>query len=114
MLPLSGAGLTRELRLRMRHGSRRRVGLSGITVPGVAVALLAALLIGAPAVGRTQVAAASSPCADTVASGYTVHTCLTAPGDGATVTGVTTVGATTQVTAGATKVRNVVFSLAAE
>ena len=78
------------------------------------MAVLAALLVMAPAVGGTQVVAASSPCADTVTSGYTVHTCLTAPGDGATVSGVTTVRATTQVTAGTTKVREVVFSLAAE
>src|SRR5207253_8751001 len=75
------------------------------------LALLVVASVATPALGRAQPVAASAPCADSVTSNYTVHTCFAAPADNTTVTGVVTVHVTTQVTVGTIKVKRTVFSL---
>jgi len=76
---------------------------------GVLAALLVSFAHG-PGAAR-PVLAAGTPCTTTTTTHYTVQVCLTQPGDGATVTGTSTVAGTFAVLSGTTRVQQMVFSL---
>src|SRR5229473_6501368 len=91
-----------------RPGSRP-VLWRGLVWAGVLAVLLASFAYG-PGAAR-PVLAAGTPCTTTTTTHYTVQVCLTQPGDGATLTGTSTVTGTFTVLSGSSRVQQMVFSL---
>src|SRR5713101_8189995 len=76
---------------------------------GVLAVLLASFAHG-PGAAR-PVLAAGTPCTTTTTTHYSIQVCLTQPGDGATLTGTSTVTGTFTVLSGSSRVQQMVFSL---